>query len=91
MMGYKKAELSLQVVVVAVILLVVLVVLTFIFLSNTGYLRQDLSACETRVGDCVTEGTCDGTVSSASCRNENEECCLSGSSIMDRIGGSSEE
>ncbi|MFT4312673.1 MAG: hypothetical protein ACMXYF_05595 [Candidatus Woesearchaeota archaeon] len=50
--------------------------------------KRDLSTCESRGGACVRQNTCDGTVSSASCPEDTQECCLSGSTIKDRIGDS---
>ena len=84
-MRQQKAQGQWTHIVAAVLVLVVIVVVVLIFTGVLGRARKDISQCkgllqfgEDAQGDCVREGSCQGTVVSTfgeSCK-KGFECCI---------------
>ncbi len=77
----KKGELTMQVVVLAALALIFLIVVLFIMTQKSSLFSKGLSSCENKAGICVASETlCKddnaGTVSSFSCTDESQICCL---------------
>lgn len=88
----KKAEMSMQIIVIAVISLVVLAVLLFIFLRGSNTAADSLTSCETTGGTCVAQNECtNGVPTKAECPDENEPvCCVEPGNLLDRFNNDEE-
>lgn len=74
----KKAEANMWWVIIgAVLAIVVMVVLLTFFGRGTETVASGLSECESKLGQCVPEKTCQGTVTGIFECQEDQECCFS--------------
>jgi len=76
----KKADLSVNTIVVAILALVVLFVLILIFSKQSVNFRQGLNDCESKQGLCRSKASCDtdkGQILSFKCNTANKDdvCC----------------
>lgn len=71
----RKADMTIQVVVLAALALIFFIVVVYIMGGKFALFSGELAACENKGGICVDAGTCYGTSGDFSCP-ENEECCL---------------
>ncbi len=71
----KKADMTIQVVVLAALALIFFIVVVYIMGGRFSMFSEELSSCENKGGICVDAGTCYGTSGDFTCP-ENEECCL---------------
>ena len=61
----------------AVLAIVVMVILLTFFGRGTETVASGLSECQSKLGQCVEEGTCQGTVTKTFECLEGFECCFS--------------
>ncbi|MBI2656392.1 hypothetical protein HYX03_01480 [Candidatus Woesearchaeota archaeon] len=76
----KKADLSINMVVVAALALGVLIVLFFILTKSSGMFTQGALTCDSKGGECVPDKQCQYEKTTFSCESKkNEEklvCCI---------------
>ena len=71
----KKAELSIEFIVLAAIALIFLIVVGIVMTGKIGSFSSSLSDCKNKGGECVKEGACYATESGFTCDKGNV-CCL---------------
>jgi len=74
----KRANLSMQVIIVAILLLVVLVVLGVIFGESMKEFFTGVKDCSSKGGSCVLKSSCStgGVIFGPKCDTAGEVCCL---------------
>jgi len=75
MTDVKKAELSIEFIVLAALALIFFFVVAIVMTGKIGSFSSSLSDCKNKGGECVKEGTCYATESGFTC-DEDNVCCL---------------
>ncbi len=75
-MQNKKADMTIQVVVMAALALIFLVIVAFVMTGKIQLFSKGLGDCENKGGRCMSEGSCYGTESSFTCAEKGDVCCL---------------
>ncbi len=74
----KKADLSMNIIIVAAIALLVLVVLSVIFIGRMGAFGEETGACGSQGGTCYDGSSCpQGTATRNLKCADNQVCCIS--------------